>query len=111
MSTTADQDRADGSTEASAPLVPLPEVHTFDDELARWDAVATIDALDRGEVSVGEVVAAAIARARTVDPRLNAVAFERYEAARSDVPRRTRRGSFEGSRPSSRTWCPSPVCR
>lgn len=96
MSTTADQDRADGSTEASAPLVPLPEVHTFDDELARWDAVATIDALDRGEVSVGEVVAAAIARARTVDPRLNAVAFERYEAARSDVPRRTRRGSFEG---------------
>lgn len=75
----------------------LPTVHAFDDELARLDAVATIDALDAGEVSVREVVTAAIERAKRVDPQLGAVMFERYDAACAALPsRRSRRGSFEG---------------
>lgn len=73
-----------------------PRVHAFDDELARLDAVATIDALDAGELSVREVVAAAIERARAVNPMINAVAFERYEAALGSLPDRRRRGGFEG---------------
>lgn len=89
MSTTREPEHA------SLPRV-LPEVHAFDEELARWDAVATIDALDRGDVSVREVVDAAIDRATSVDPRLNAVAFDRYRAARVGLPRRTRRGGFGG---------------
>ena len=72
-------------------------MHAFDDELARLDAVATIDALDSGEVSIREVLASAIDRATTVDPQLGAVMFERYGPA-SAVPteRRTRRGSLVG---------------
>ncbi|HMU80768.1 MAG TPA: amidase family protein, partial [Microthrixaceae bacterium] len=74
-----------------------PAVHTFDDELARLDAVATIDALDSGQLSVREVVAAAIERARRIDPQIGAVMFERYGEALTSVPaRRARRGSFEG---------------
>ena len=74
-----------------------PAVHTFDDELARLDAVATIDALDSGQLSVREVVAAAIERARRIDPQVGAVMFERYGEVLTSVPaRRARRGSFEG---------------
>jgi amidase len=75
-----------------------PAVHTYDDDdLARLDAVATIDALDNRELSIREVVDAAIARAELVGPTLGAVAFERYAAARATLPRvRVRRGGFEG---------------
>ena len=75
----------------------LPAVHAYGDDLAFLDAVATIDALDAGELSVREVVAAAIDRAQKVDPAIGAVMFERYEAALGALPgRRARRGSFEG---------------
>lgn len=75
----------------------LPEVHAYADELARLDAVATIAAIDAGELSAREVNAAAIERARAVDPRVAAVAFERYdEALRSVGTRPTRRGGLEG---------------
>ena len=40
----------------------MTTAHTFADELARLDAVATADAVRRKEVSAEEVVAAAIAR-------------------------------------------------
>lgn len=55
--------------------------HTFDDELARLDAVATAAAVRSGELSAEEVVAAAIARARAVDPQVRAVACEDYDRA------------------------------
>jgi amidase len=55
--------------------------HAFDDELARLDAVATADAVRRGELSAREVVQAAIARARRLDPQIAAVACEDYERA------------------------------
>ena len=75
----------------------LPAVHRYDDELARMDAVATIAALDRGDVSVREVVAAAVDRARSLDPELGAVAFERFDAALSNLDSaRPRRGGFHG---------------
>jgi len=81
----------------SEPADLLPTVHAYDDGAARLDAVATIDALDRGEVSPSELIEATIARAERLDPQLGAVAFERYDAVRAAAPsRRRRRGSFEG---------------
>lgn len=77
--------------------VRLPRVNAYDDELARLDAVATIDAFDAGELSPRDVTRAAIERARRVDPQLAAVMFERYDRAMAESGRpRTRRGSFEG---------------
>ena len=74
-----------------------PVVNGFDDELARLDAVATIDALDRGDLSVREVVRASVDRARVLGPRLGAVAFERYDVALGGTsPQRPRRGGFHG---------------
>lgn len=81
--------------ESGAPAA-LPQVHTYDDELARLDAVAAIDALDRGELDPSGLVDAAIRRAERVDPQLAAVAFERYDAARRSAPAHSRRGSFQG---------------
>lgn len=74
----------------------LPELNAYDDDLARLDAVATIDALDGGELSVAEVTRAAVRRARALDPRLGAVAFERYDAALAELGDHDRRGGFGG---------------
>lgn len=72
-----------------------PQVHAFDDELAGLDAVATADALDARELSEQEVLAATVARARALEPRLHAIAAERFDAAlAAPVPRRERRGSL-----------------
>jgi len=74
-----------------------PKIHGYEDDLARLDAVATVEVLDRGVLSTREVVEAAVARARDLGPVLGAVAFERYEGAvaESDV-RRPRRGALHG---------------
>lgn len=80
-----------------AAITPTPKVDAFDEDLARLDAVATIDALDRGELMAREVLEAAISRAERMDPELGAVAFERYTAARAERGSGSRRrGSFEG---------------
>jgi amidase len=55
--------------------------HTFDDELARWDGVATAEAVRRRQVSAEEVVGAAIERSRRMEPELGAVACEDYDRA------------------------------
>lgn len=74
-----------------------PRIHDYESELARLDAVATIDALDRGDLTVRDVVEAAVARAQDLGPRLGAVAFDRYEAALSRIDQhRPRRGAFHG---------------
>lgn len=75
----------------------LPELNGYDDELARLDAIATIDALDRGELTIREVTVAALRRARSLGPVLGAVAFDRYDEAERDiVESRPRRGAFHG---------------
>ncbi len=77
--------------------VRLPVAHAYNDDLARLDAVSTIDALDCGELSVSEVQQGAIERAHKVDPQIHAVMFERYDAAASDpIKVRDRRGTFVG---------------
>lgn len=85
----------DASADDGTPRLPV--ANTYDDELARLDAVATIAAFDAGELSPSEVTTAAIDRAERVDPQICAVMFERYDAARAESRRpRTRRGSFQG---------------
>lgn len=75
----------------------LPAVNTYADELARLDAVSTIAAIDAGELSTREVTAAAIERARAVDPQIDAVAFERYDDALAGPSAQHRhRGSLQG---------------
>ena len=59
----------------------MPTAHAFGDDLAALDAVATGTAVRAGEVSAEEVVRAAIARARAVDPVIGAVACDDYERA------------------------------
>lgn len=84
-------------TAPSRQAARLPEIHGYDDELARLDAAATIDAIDRGELSISETVDAAVDRARRLGPRLGAVAFERYDEAVGSLSlRRPRRGAFHG---------------
>lgn len=74
-----------------------PQAHAFDDELARLDAVATVEAIDARELSVREVTEATIRRARSVEPQIGAIAFERFDQVLAEPePPRTRRGSLEG---------------
>ena len=71
-------------------------VHAFsDDALGTHDAVGLVEALHAGEVSVAEVVDAAIARAEKVEPELNAIAYPAYERARAEA-RDPRAGYFSG---------------
>lgn len=59
----------------------MTTAHTFSDELARLDAVATAEAVRRKELSASEVVRAAVERAKQVDPQIAAVACEDYDRA------------------------------
>ncbi|WP_134766979.1 amidase [Nocardioides sp. 1609] len=63
-----------------------------DDALGDHDAVGLVAALHEGEVSVPEVVEAAIRRVERVDPLLGAMAFTAYDRAR--VEARDPRGGF-----------------
>src|SRR5882757_5944355 len=55
-------------------------VHAFDDDaLGEHDAVGIAERIRRGEVSVQQVAAAAVARAQRVDPSLRAVAHAAYD--------------------------------
>ncbi|MGH1346693.1 MAG: amidase [Nannocystales bacterium] len=57
-------------------------VHAFcDDVLGDLDGVALAELIARKELSAQEVVEASIARARRVNPRLNAIESERFEHA------------------------------
>ncbi len=74
----------------------MSRIHAFrDDALADHDAVGLTHALHAGEVSVPEVVEAAIARTSAVDPELGAVAFEAFDRARAEA-RDPRGGFFAG---------------
>lgn len=67
--------------------------HAFTDELSRLDAVATAEKVRAKEVSVEEVVAAAVERVKAINPDLNAVACEDYDRAITAARRADATGS------------------
>jgi amidase len=64
-------------------------------DLAGLDAIATAELIRSGEVHPLEAVEAAIARIETLNPRLNAVVYRRFEQARSEA-RHAGDGPFRG---------------
>jgi amidase len=56
-----------------------------DDALGTLDAVGVAEKISKGEISASEAVEAAIARARSVNPELNAIVTETFGMAREQV--------------------------
>ena len=74
----------------------MSRVHAFgDDALGDLDAVGLVTAIQEGEVSIPEVVEAAIERTERLQPELNAVAYVAYDRARAEA-RDPRGGFFAG---------------
>jgi len=66
--------------------VTSARTHAFgDDALGTYDAVGLVEALHDGQVSVPEVVEAAIARAERMQPELNGIAYEAFGRARAEA--------------------------
>ena len=65
-------------------------------DYAGYDAVGLAELIARGEVSAGEVLEAAIARAEAVNPVINAVVLKHYELARAAVSRGLPAGPLRG---------------
>ncbi|MDT5134612.1 MAG: amidase [Mycobacterium sp.] len=76
----------------------MTRIHAFgDDALGDLDAVGLVDAMRAGTVSAGELVEAAIARTKAVNPILNGLAFEAFDRARARASsRRPYGGYFDG---------------
>jgi amidase len=71
-------------------------IHAFgDDALGDLDAVGVVEALHAGQVSIPEVVEAAIARAERVQPTLNGIAHAAFDRARAEA-QDPRPGFFAG---------------
>src|SRR5581483_389846 len=68
----------------------------MNDDLAWMDATAQAELVRTGEVSPGELVDAAIARIEKVDPQLNAVIHQRFDAARREAEGALPDGPFRG---------------
>ena len=66
------------------------------EEFARSDAVGTAELIRRGDASPLEVVEAAIARIEALNPALNAVIHERFDAARAEARGPFPDGPFRG---------------
>ncbi|GAB2772260.1 amidase [Nocardioides salsibiostraticola] len=74
----------------------MTRVHAFtDDALGHLDTVGLVQAIQSGDVTIPEVIDAAIARVRRVEPDLNGVAFADYGRARAEA-RAPRGGYFAG---------------
>lgn len=74
----------------------MTRVHAFgDDALGDHDAVGLVAAIQAREVSIPEVVEAAIARSERLQPQLNAVAHVAHDRARAEA-RDPRGGFFAG---------------
>jgi amidase len=65
-------------------------------DLAKLDATGQADLVRRGEVTPLECVDAAIARIETLNPTLNAVITERFDAARAEAKADAIDGPFRG---------------
>ncbi len=64
----------------------MTRVHAFaDDALGDHDAVGLVAAIQEGEVSIPEVVDAAIARTERLQPELNALAYVAFDRARAEA--------------------------
>lgn len=69
---------------------------TAHDDLSRLDATAQAELVRTGQASPVELVEAAIARIESVDPLLNAVIHERFDAARAEATGPLPDGPFRG---------------
>jgi amidase len=72
---------------------------TTGDAIGELDGQGIADRIAAGEISAGEAVSAAIERLQAVEPRLNAVVIDRFEAARAEaaaVPAGQRAAVFTG---------------
>lgn len=66
---------------------PPETIHAFqDDALGDHDATALAEQLRRGEVTPGELTAAAIRRARQIEPFIQSIVFEAFSQAESGHP-------------------------
>jgi len=65
-------------------------------EYHEFDALGLAQAIARKKVSAREVMDEAIARAETLNPKLNAIIFKAYDEARSAARKRTQKGPFAG---------------
>lgn len=65
-------------------------------EMGALDATATAELIRTGKISATEAVDAAIARIESTDPQINAVIYERFEAARSEAKGELPDGPFRG---------------
>lgn len=73
----------------------MQHVHAFgDDALGELDAVGIVDALRAGRVSKRELTEAAIARAKAVNPELNALAYEAFDRALAHADGAGPRGGY-----------------
>jgi len=66
------------------------------DDLSLLDATAQAELVRRGDASPAELVDAAVARIEALNPQLNAVIHERFEAARTDAAGDLPDGPFRG---------------
>jgi amidase len=75
----------------------MRHVHAFgDDALGDLDAVALVDAIQSGRVGRAEVVEAAIARTKALNPVLNGLAYPTFDRARAAAAAPERDGFFSG---------------
>jgi amidase len=66
------------------------------EEYRRYDAVALADLVGKGEVSAGELLDVAIARAEAVNPKINAIVHKQYEQARATIGKGLLNGPLAG---------------
>lgn len=62
----------------------------------KYDATGLAELIQKGEVTAGEVAAAAIARAEQINPRINAVIHKMYDQARIEAEKISGEAPFAG---------------
>src|SRR6516225_4397005 len=67
----------------------MARLHAFrDDALGEDDAVRLVERIRSGDVSAGELIEAAVARAEAVNPALNGLAYDAFGTARQRASER-----------------------
>jgi hypothetical protein len=66
------------------------------EEYRHYDAVALAGLVGKGEVSAGELLDVAIARAEAVNPKINAIVHKQYEQARATIGKGLLNGPLAG---------------
>ncbi|MGV0792733.1 amidase [Mycolicibacterium sp. XJ1819] len=79
----------------------MTHIHAFgDDALGDLDAVGLVEALQAGKVSAPELIEAAIARAESVDPAVNGLAYDAFDRAKVRAGASRRYGGYFDGVPS-----------